>query len=120
MKSIWFRRLERELPAISPHLRLKRVKLGFYRIYLKQAYIHECYEEMPPIGYDLENYDPRLESQSYYEEFEDQAELTRRIKNYIEGYYDSVNHIKNKVYLMRNSAEHYQRAEDAYKQMVVK
>lgn len=120
MKSIWFKRFIKELPQISSQLRVKRIKLGFYRIYFKHFYIHEVFEEMPEMGFMIDNYDPRLESQSYYEEYEDNAELTRKIKNYIEGYRDSIKTIKTRIYMLRNNKEFYERSQNAYKQMVVK
>ncbi len=118
--SRWFRRLMREIPKLSSDLRVVRIKMGFYRIYYRQAYIHEVYKEMPEHGYDFEEYDPRLENKSYFEEYEDNAELIRTIKNYKEGYWDSLDTIRTRVYLMRNNAEYNKKAHNAYKQFVVK
>ena len=120
MKTQAFKRLERELPSLSKHLRLKKIKLGFYRIFFKEAHIHEVYEEMPMLGYDLEVYDPRFESQQYFEEFEDNAELIRKVKNYVEGYYDAIQTIRTRVYLMKNDNEFYNTATNAYKNLTVK
>jgi len=116
----WFRRLYKDVMRMSPHFRFKRIKLGFYRIYWKQAYIHEVYKDMPEKGYDIEEYDPRFESQSYFEEYEDNAELTRKIKNYVEGYWDSLDRIRTRTYLIKNSKEFNEEATGAYQQMVVK
>ena len=99
---------------------MRRGKLGFHRIYFKQAYVHEIYEEMPLEGYDLESYDPRVENQSYYEEYEDNPELVRKIKNYVEGYIDSIGRIKTRVYMLKNDREFYENAVNAYKQVVLK
>lgn len=120
MKSHWFKRLERELPSISSNLRMRRVGLGFWRIYFKQAYIHEVYEEMPEVGYDIVAYDPRLEKQSYFEKYEDHPELVRKIKNYVEGYRESSKRIRMRVWLFHNNSEFYERAKNAYKQVVIK
>lgn len=120
MKSIWFKRLIKELPAISSQIRIKRIKLGFHRIYFKHFYIHEVFEEMPETGFMIDDYDPRLESQSYYEEYEDNVELIRKIKNYIEGYRDSIKTIKTRIYMLRNNNEFYKRSEGAYRQMIIK
>lgn len=117
--SYWFKRLYREATRLSPHLRFKRIKLGFYRIYWREAYVHEVYSEMPMIGYDYEDEDPRFENRKYYEEYEDQAELTRKVKNYMEGYYDAIDHIRKRIYLMRNDKDFYKEARQAYKQMRV-
>src|SRR3972149_8086971 len=116
----WFRRLYKDVRKMSPPFRFKRIKLGFYRIYWKKAYIHEVYKDMPEKGYDIEEYDPRFESQSYFEEYEDNAELTRKIKNYVEGYWDSLDRIRTRTYLIKNSKEFNEEATGAYQQMVVK
>jgi hypothetical protein len=116
----WFKRLLKDIKRISPHIRVVRLKMGFYRIYWQNAYIHEVYKEMPQIGYDIYEEDPRIESKSYYEEYEDNVELTRKIKNFVEGYYDSLDTIKTRVYLMRNNAEYAATAARAYQQMVIK
>jgi len=118
--SHWFRRLVSDCKKISSHIRFTKVKLGFYRIYWDDAYLHEVYKEMPHHGYDLDDLDPRFESQKYWEEYEDNAELTRNIKNYVEGYIDSLNTIKTRVYMMRNNKEFNENAHKAYKQICVK
>lgn len=110
----------KDIPKLSSELRIVRVKLGFYRIFYKTAYIHEVYKEMPENGYDFEDEDPRLESQSYFEEYEDNAELIRKIKNYKEGYWDALDSIRTRVYLMKNDREFNEKSTNAYKQMVVK
>ena len=117
--SLWFKRLKKETEKISSHIRFKRIKHGFYRIYWDQAYLHEVFKEMPIKGYDLIDVDPRLESKKYYEEYEDNAELTRNIKNYIEGYYDSKKTIQTRCYMMRNNWEFNDNARKAYRQMRV-
>ena len=117
--SLWFRRLFRECKKISPHIRFKRIKYGFYRLYWRQAYLHEVYKEMPMIGYTHEIDDPRLESQKYFEEYEDGGEIVRKIKNFVEGYYDSIKRIRTRVYMMQNNREFYTAARNAYKQMRV-
>jgi hypothetical protein len=105
---------------MSKHFRFKRIKFGFYRIYYKEAYTYETYKEMPAKGYDLELVDPRWEDQKYYEEYEDKAELTRMIKNYVEGYYDSIVKIRARFQSMRQEPEAYKNARQAYKNMKVK
>lgn len=118
--SRWFRRFCKECQGISRFIRIKRIKLGFYRIYWKQAYLHEVYKEMPEHGYDIDDLDPRFENKKYFEEFEDNAELTRKIKNFVEGYWESINVIKTRVYMMRHNKEFNERATNAYKQMYIK
>lgn len=94
--------------------------MGFYRIYWQDAYLHEVYKEMPQKGYDIEEEDPRLESKQYYEEYEDTVDTVRTIKNFVEGYYDSLDHIKTRVYLLKNDKEFEQTAKNAYKQVYIK
>lgn len=118
--SRWFRRLQKDCLKISSHIRFVRVKLGFYRVYWDDAYIHEVYKEMPEFGYDIDDLDPRFENQKYWEEYEDNADLTRKIKNYVEGYYDSLDRIKTRVYLLKNDAEFNKSSRGAYKQMYIR
>lgn len=120
----WFRRFVRDARKLSPHLKFRRIKYGFYRIYwvggAHPAYIGECYKEMPEIGYEVEEKNYQLESKSYFEEYEDNAELIRKIKNFVEGYWDSITKLRTKIYLMKNNQEFRTNAEKAYAQSVVK
>lgn len=118
--SRWFQRLYLDCKAIDRNIRFKRIKHGFYRIYWRQSYLHECHKEMPLIGYTFEDYDPRFENKSYYEEYEDNADLTMKIKNFREGYYDALGTIRRRCWLMRNNDEFNQRASRAYQQIKVK
>ncbi len=119
--SRWFRRLMKDIKKIDPYLRVKRAKLGFYRIFWKDAYIHEIYKECPMIGYDFEQEDPSIiESQKLYEQYEDTNEITRKVKNYKEGYWDSLDRIKTRVWMLRHDKEFNENATKAYKQMVIK
>lgn len=123
MKNIgskWFRRLVKDCCHISPYIRIVRIKLGFYRIYWKGAYIHEVYKEMPEFGYDIEEEDARLDSQKFYEEHEDKYELTRMVKNYVEGYWDSRDRILTRVYMLKHDKEFNENATKAYQQFVIK
>lgn len=105
---------------MSPHIRFVRIKYGFYRIYYKQGYIHEVYKEMPQKGYDMDDLDPRFDDQKYFEEFEDHAELTRKIKNYVEGYVESIDKIRTRLYMLRHDKEFFDNSQKAYQTMVVK
>lgn len=93
--------------------------MGFYRIYFHQAYLHEVYAYMPAKGYDYEDTDPRFEDKKYFQEYEDQAELTMKVKNYMEGYYDSIRSIKIRINNMLSSREAFENARNAYKQIRV-
>lgn len=122
--SIWFKRLVKECEKLSPYLVFVPVKHGFYRIYWKSgcqsAYVHEVYMWMPMKGYDMDEKDPRFASKKYYEEYEDAAELTLKIKNFVEGYYDSYETLKKRVRLLRNNKDFLKEAIRAYSQVVVK
>ena len=118
--SLWFRKFKEKVLKMDHNIIFKRIKLGFYRLYWRRAYLFECFKEMPVKGYDFEHYDPRLESKAYYEEFEDNAELTRKIKNFIEGYYESLETIRLRAYQMRNDAEFNERACRAYSHLVIR
>ena len=116
----WFKRFRRECERLSPHVRFREIKLGFFRIYYKGFYIGEAYKEMPPKGYDIERYDERLERQSYYEEYEDNVQLTRKIKNFVEGYYDAKDSFRTRMYLLRNDNEFYENSKKMYQTVKVK
>lgn len=118
--SLWFRRLVKDCKAISPHIRIKRIKFGFYRIYYQRAYIHEVYKEMPMEGHDIYENDVRFQDKKYHEEYEDRAEITRKIKNYVEGYFDSLDRIKTRVWMMRNNKEFNETATRRYETVVIK
>lgn len=122
--SYWFKRFVEECGKISSHIKFKRIKHGFYRMYWQDsaqpAYLHECYKWMPRVGYDIEERDPRYENFKFYEEYEDQAELTMKVKNYVEGFFDSLDTIRKRVYMLRNDKEFRQNAINAYKEMRVK
>jgi len=122
--SRWFRRFYKECRKLSKHIYFKRIKYGFYRLYWtgggQPAYIHEVYKEMPYRGYDINDKDIRLQSFKYYQEYEDSAELTRNIKNFVEGYVDSMGTLRKRVYMLKNDKEFYKNAVDAYKQVRVK
>lgn len=120
MGSKWFRRLKKECRKISPHIRFKRIKYGFYRIYWRQAYIHEVYKEMPEHGHDIYEKDLRYMNLSFYERFEDRAELTRKVKNYVEGYWNSLDTIRTRAWMMKHNKEFNETSTRAYSQMVVK
>jgi hypothetical protein len=118
--SRWFRRFYRFCKKLDPHLRFKRIRLGYYRIYWKDKYLYEVYKEMPEHGYDWDELDPRLEDQKYYEEYEDNTELTRKIKNFVEGYWEAVDRIRTRVYMVKNDKEFNENAGKAYQQMRVR
>lgn len=118
--SAWFKRFMREAKKVSPHLRFIRIKMGFWRIYWKDHYLHEVSERMPEQGYDWEDYDPRLESQQYYEDYEDNVELIKTIKNYIEGYRDSIDKIRTRAWMLLHDKEFHERSERAYRKMELK
>lgn len=120
----WFQRFKKEAEAMSPHVKFKRIKFGFYRIFWvgdgESAYIGECSKYMPLIGHDIEEKNFQLESKKYFEEYEDNAELIQKIKNFKEGYWDSKDRLKTCVYMLKNNTEYRKEAQQAYKEFVVK
>ncbi len=118
--SRWFRRLAKDIEKIDPYLRLKRIKYGFYRIFWKGVYVHEIYKECPLVGYDIVEDDYRMENQKYFEEYEDNGELVRKIKNYKEGYWDALDRIRTRAYMMRHDKEFNENATKRYQTMTVK
>ncbi len=118
--SRWFRRFLKDCKRISRHIKVKRIKHGFYRIYYKKGYIGECYREMPIKGYDIQEIDNRFEDRKFWEKKGDRAELTRKIKNFVEGYVDSLDMLQTNIYLLRHSREHNKESELACKVMIVK
>lgn len=118
--SLWFRRLVDDCKRISPHIRIKEIGHGFFRVYFQRAYIHEIYKEMPQLGYDCIDKDFNFIAKKYVEDREDQAELTRRVKNFVEGYWDSLDTIKTRVYMMKHSKEFNENATKMYSQVIIK
>ena len=118
--SLWFRRLVDDCKKISPHIRIKAIGHGFYRVYFQRAYIHELYKEMPQTGYDCIDKDFVFLEKKYVESREDSSELTRKIKNYVEGYWDSLETIRIRVYMMKHNAEYNKMATKRYETVVVK
>lgn len=116
----WFKRFYRDACKLSPYIKFRCIKYGFYRIYWQDAYIGECYDQMPPKGYDKTEDDVRFMNQSYYEEYEDKARLTRQVKNFVEGYYDLMDQFRTRVYMLKNDREFRDNARKAYRTMVVK
>ena len=119
-QSYWFKRLVNEVKKTDSQIRVVRLKLGFWRIYWKNHYIMECFEEMGSQYHDIEGYDPRLESQKYYEEFEDHVKLVRTIKNFAEGYYDSLDKFKRRIYQLKHSPEFWERSKRAWEESSIK
>lgn len=119
----WFKRLQRDLKRISPYIKFRRIKYGYYRIYWsgsgENAYLGECPKELPIKGYDIYENDIRLDSKKHYEEFEDTIELTKKIGNYIDGYYEIYKQLKTRIYMMKHNKEFYKTVVDGYKQMRV-
>ncbi|NHZ84537.1 MAG: hypothetical protein GWP19_01480 [Planctomycetia bacterium] len=120
----WFNRFRKECKIISPYIRFLRIKYGFYRLYWvgggESFYLYEVYKDMPYKGYDIEELDPHLQDRNYYEEYEDHVKTVRTIKNFVEGYWDSIRTIKKRVYMLKNNKEFRKTASRAYRQFKVK
>ena len=118
--SRWFQRIKKDIKKISRFFRVVRIKYGFYRIYYKNMYVHEIYKEMPQFGHDIYDKDMRFQSKKYYEEYEDRGEITRKLKNYVEGYWDSLDRIRTRAYMFRNDKEFNKTAEAGSKNFAIK
>ncbi len=118
--SVWFRRLIRDLYKISSHFKVRRIRCGFFRIYWKDAYVHEVYKEMPARGYVWYTDSPYKESFRLVQQYELDGEIQRKVKNFVEGYYEASKAIKLRVYQFKNNDEHYRVAKDMYRNVVIK
>jgi hypothetical protein len=122
--SYYFRRFVKDCKKLSPHLKFVPINYGFYRIYWVRggegAYMHEVYKWMPYHGYTTNEDDPNLDSKKYFEEYEDQINLTRKIKNFVEGYTDALGTLKTRVFMFKNSKDFREEATKAYRQVKVK
>ena len=114
-QSKYFKRLKKEVEAMSPYVRFRRIKYGFWRIFIKHAYIGECYENMPHRGYDYDFENPLFRSRKYLEEREDPNEVTRLVKNFVEGYVDSYDRLRTRIYMYKNDKEFRNTADTSYK-----
>jgi hypothetical protein len=118
--SKWFRRLCRELKQRSKHYRIVPIRHGFYRVYWKDAYVHEMYKEMPYRGYQWYTDSPYKDSLKLMEQMEEDGEIQRKIKNFVEGYTEASKAIQLREFQFKNNPEHYQVAKDMYKTVVIK
>ncbi len=118
--SSWFHRIVKDAGNISPYIRFKRIKYGFYRIYYKAAYIGECHKDMPQNGHDIEEKNYHYEDRRYFQEFEDTADSSARLKNFKEGYWETLDRLRTRVYMMRHNREFYEKARKGYAQMRIK
>lgn len=110
----------RELHTTSKHFKVRRIRDGFFRIYWKEAYVHEVYKEMPQRGYHIETLNPYLDSLKLMQEYEQDGSIQRKVKNFVEGYADAKKAIMLRLYQFKNNYEHYCTARDMYRQVVVK
>ena len=53
-------------------------------------------------------------------EYEQDGELQRKVKNFVEGYEEASKAIKLRVYQFKNNDEHYRIAKDMYRNLVIK
>ena len=75
---------------------------------------------MPANGFDITEPNPRFDSLKYYQQYEDVDEITRKVKNYKEGYYDATDTIRKRVFLSRTHKEYHENATKAYKKVNIK
>lgn len=119
--SKWFNRLQEDLRIISSQVRFKRIKYGFYRVYYKDAYIGELYKEMPEVGYDILELDMRvIDDKEYVASKIDDGEVQRKLKNFVEGYWEAKDKFTTRLYQMRHDTAFYKQAVDGYKNVRIK
>lgn len=122
--SIWFQRFVADVKKMSVHFKFVPINYGYYRIYWtgggEPAYVHEVWKEMPYRGFDMEEKDVNLISQRYYEEYEDQLTVSRKVKNYVEGYIDSLETMKTRNYMLKNDKAFREEATKAYRTVNIK
>jgi hypothetical protein len=120
MGSYYFKRLIREAKKISPHIRFRGIKYGFYRIYYQGAYIGECHKDMPLLGYDIVEKDYRLDSYKDFDEYHDVMDQTAHLKNFREGYVETLDKLQTRIYMFRKDREFYKTAINGYKTLRIK
>ena len=118
--SYWFRRLVKDLKKISKHIKVIPIRHGFVRIYWKEAYVHEAYKEMPMKGFVWYTDSPYKESLKLVQQWEDDGEIQRKVKNFVEGYWEALHAIKLRIFQFKNNEEHYRLAKDMYRHVVIK
>lgn len=115
-----YKRFKREVSKISPHIRFKHIRLGFVRLYYKSSYLSEVDTNMPYMGYDFVMYNPRLENRSFYEEYEDNIDVIKNVKNFKDGYVQAIDRVKTRMWLHRHSKEFNKEAEQFYQKVSIK
>lgn len=118
--SSYFKRLVKDASKISPYIRFKAIKHGFYRIYYKSAYIGECSKDMTAHGYDIEEKNWNLEDLKYYDEYHDLMDQTARLKNFREGYFETLDRLRTRVYMFKHNKEFFERARQGYAELRIK
>lgn len=122
--SYWFKRFVRDCQKLSPYIKIVPLKHKFCRIFWigggYSAYLYEVPLDMEEHGREWVHYNPRLESQQFYEEYEDNIDVIKEVKNYKEGYWEAFERMKTKFYMLRNSDEFRKEAEKAYRTIYVK
>jgi len=78
------------------------------------------YKEMPHRGYVWYTESPYRESLKLMQENEQDGEIQRKIKNFVEGYTEASKAIMIRVYQFKNDKEHYKLAKEMYQQVVIK
>ena len=54
------------------------------------------------------------------QDYEQDGEIQRKVKNFVEGYVEASRAIKLRMYQFKNNDEHYRLAKDMYKEVVIK
>lgn len=120
MKSRWFKRLQKDTQRFGSHVRFKRIRHGFWRIFYDGGYLGEVYEDLPEVGYDIIDLDHRLEERKYVQDRLDDGEVQRLVKNFVEGYYEVLDTMRSRVYNARHNHEAYKTITEGYRQLRLK
>lgn len=122
--SYWFNRFCKDVKNISPYIEVVPIKHDFCRVYWKgggnYAYLYEVPTDMTELGYEWIHENPRLESQEFFEEYEDNIDYIKQVKNFKEGYWEALDRIQTQYYMFMNNQEYRDTAIRGYSTMHVK
>jgi hypothetical protein len=63
---------------------------------------------------------PYKESLRLVQQWEEDGTIQRKVKNYVEGYWEVLRAVQLRVYQFKHNEEHYRIAKDMYKHVVIK
>jgi hypothetical protein len=72
------------------------------------------------IGHDIEEKNWNMEDFSYYRQMDDLADQTARLKNFREGYVETLDMLRTRTFMIKHNKEFYERARQGYSQLRIK